>query len=423
MKQLPGFTYDARRKRATFDGYVAGTNGKTRRRKTIENVTRAQALSAWKVFRDDLESGRAVEGPLTLRQFLDRYYHLICASHAPATKKSQEVIIKNHLLRYFGDDELTTITSIRVIDFMAGMRARDCSAHYVNDAVRVLKMLLRQAVERDVIADYPIRKRIPREKEVPLRLELKPDERARFFTAFTDEAAFLHYLDENRQLGPVKSSQHFGLSRRFGGGMRGDSEAARAYFARFRELREFFIIATETGLRMWSDLRNLRWSSIDAAGFIRVVMQKTQREAEIPISSACRDALRICRARPTVASVYVFVDEDGRQYTPERLRRAFRLAKELAGISRRFRPHDLRHTFGCRLADQNISLQKIAKALGHTTTRMAERYARPSTEAMREITRALDSDPLLPGISTHSEEVNAALDTEEVSSITAESVA
>jgi hypothetical protein len=37
---------------------------------------------------------------------------------------------------------------------------------------------------------------------------------------------------------------------------------------------------------------------------------------------------------------------------------------------------------------------------------------------MREITRALDSDPLLPIA-----EVKVALDTEEVSSITAESVA
>lgn len=47
---------------------------------------------------------------------------------------------------------------------MADMRARSCSPSYINDAVRVLKMLLRQAVERD-IADYPIKKKVPREKE------------------------------------------------------------------------------------------------------------------------------------------------------------------------------------------------------------------------------------------------------------------
>jgi len=112
-------------------------------------------------------------------------------------------------------------------------------------------------------------------------------------------------------------------------------------------------------------------------------------------------ALRACRVSG-VASVYVFVDGKGRRFAPSRIRRAFLLAKELAGIRRRFRPHDLRHTFGCRLADRNISLQKIAKALGHTTTRMAERYARPSEESMREIIRALDSDPLLPSKATPS---------------------
>ena len=399
MTKLAGFRYDKKRKRAVFDGYVAGTNGKVRRQRTIDNVTHDQALAAWKTFRADLASGRAIEGPLTLTEFVTKYYDLIAANHTAGTRKSQGVIIKNHLLRYFGDAELTTITTIRVIDFMADMRSLACSASYINNAVRVLKMLLRQAVERDVIADYPIKKKVPREKEVPLRLELKPGERARFYATFDDEAAFRACIDHRRRLGPEQESAHFDAERRFGGGMRGDSKAAGAYFARYRELREFFIIAVETGLRAWSDLRNLKWSSVDlAGGFVRVLMQKTQREAEIPISTACREAFGVCQTK-AVASVYVFVDVHGRRFTESRTRRAFLLAKELAGITRRFRPHDLRHTFGCRLADRNISLQKIAKALGHTTTRMAERYARPSEESMREITRALDADPVLVSVS------------------------
>lgn len=398
MTKLAGFQYDKKRKRAVFDGYVAGTNGKVRRQRTIDTVTHDQALAAWKTFRADLASGRAIEGPLTLAEFVAKYYDLIAANHAAGTRKTQGVIIKNHLLQHFGDSELTTITTIRVIGFMADMRTRSCSASYINDAVRVLKMLLRQAVERDVIADYPIKKKVPREKEVPLRLELKLVERARFYATFDDEAAFRAHIDRRRKLGPDKASAHFDAERRFGGGMRGDSKAAGAFFTRHRELREFFVVAVETGLRAWSDLRNLKWSSVDlSGGFVRVVMQKTQREAEIPISAACREALRVCQAK-AVASVYVFVDGHGRRFSESRIRRGFLLAKELAGITRRFRPHDLRHTFGCRLADRNISLQKIAKALGHTTTRMAERYARPSEESMREIMRALDADPLLPGV-------------------------
>lgn len=399
-RQLPGFDYNGKTKRLVLDGFVPGTQCKVRRQRTIDGLTRDEALVEWRAFRTeltDLANGGEVLGPVTLPVFVDGYYELIAASHAAGTRKTQRAIIKNHLLRYFGDAELSTITTIRVVDFMADLRARSCSATFINDCVRVLKMLLRQAVERDVIADYPIKKKVPREKETPLRLELRAEERARFFATFGDEAAFRCHIDACRALGPVQPSAHFGgKERRFGGGLRGDSRAAGAYFQRFQELRDFFIVAVETGLRAWTDLLNLRWSSADfGRGFIRVLMQKTKCEAEIPISTACREALRRRQERGVV-SVYVFVDANGRRFSPTRIRRAFVLAKNLAGITRRFRPHDLRHTFGCRLADGNISLQKIAKALGHTTTRMAERYARPSEESMREITRALDADPLVP---------------------------
>jgi integrase len=395
-RQLPGFTYDGKRKRAIFDGFVPGTKCKVRRQRTVDNVTRNQALEAWKLFRAELESGRAVDGPLTLEQFVETYYPLIAARHQASTRKTERAIIKNHLLRFFGNAELSTITAIRVSDFIADLSVRCHAASFINDCVRVLKLLLRQAVERNVIPEYPIKQKVPPKKELSLRLELKVQERTRFYTAFEDEAAFRQHLDDRRSLGPVQPSEHFDEERRFGGGLRGDSDAAGAYFQRFRELRDFFIAAVETGLRMASDLRNLQWSSVDTeTGFIRVVMQKTQMEAEIPISAECRAVLRRCRMNG-VASVFVFVDANGQQFSTTRIRRAFLLAKELAGITRRFRPHDLRHTYGCRLADRNISLQKIAKALGHTTTRMAERYARPSKDSMREITQALDSDPLSP---------------------------
>lgn len=392
MKDLPGFNYDARRKVLVLDGYVRG-NRKMRRQRTFRNVTRDQALKLWKKFRADLDSGRAIEGPLTLRKFIERFYDRIAASHRDSTRKTQQVIIQNHLLRYFGDASLDEITSIRIIDFMADMRQRRLSGTYINNAVRVLKMLLRQAVERDVLADYPIKKKIPKEKEKPLRQELTSEERARFFAVFDDEVGFRRFLDNKRQLGPMRESESFPAPRRFGGGMRGDSKAAGAAFERFRELRDLFVISVETGLRK-SDLRNLRWDQIDlVGGFIRVLMQKTALEAEIPISGMCRDVLHAAKTR-CGRGEYVFIDLRGNRYSFTRIRRVFVMAKALAGISRPFRPHDLRHTFGCRLASKSVGLQIIAKALGHTTTRMAERYARPSADAMRSVVAALDADPL-----------------------------
>ncbi len=63
----------------------------------------------------------------------------------------------------------------------------------------------------------------------------------------------------------------------------------------------------------------------------------------------------------------------------------------LAGIERRCRLKDLRHTFGSNLASRGVSLQKIAKAMGHASTRTTERYAKVSEESVREIASALDS--------------------------------
>jgi integrase len=373
--------------------YVPGAKGRVRRRKTVERITRDQALSAWRAFRLEC-SGPAKQAPHTLRQFVESCYPVISAALAKSTVTTQRVIIDHHLVRYFGDTELTGITSIRVVDFKIDLRSRGLSAAYINDAVRLLKTLLRQAVERELLAEYPLKKRIPNEQELRLELELSADERAAFVAAFDDEHAFRGYLAGKRRMGPFCESAASRTPRRCGGGMRAESSAATRYFSRFRELREFFVVAVETGIRIKSDLRNLSWRSVDLpSGTIRIITRKTGREALVPISRFCREALLRCRARSR-ESEYVFVDESGKRYSPTRIRRAFLIAKRLAGITRRFRPHDLRHTFASRLATCGVSLQLIAKALGHTSTRMAERYARPSKEALRQVVDALDGDAL-----------------------------
>ena len=72
------------------------------------------------------------------------------------------------------------------------------------------------------------------------------------------------------------------------------------------------------------------------------------------------------------------VTEAGRPYSVTILERYFRLAKRLAGIDRRLRFHDLRHSFASDLASAGVGLQIIQKALGHSTPAMTIRYAKPS---------------------------------------------
>lgn len=152
-----------------------------------------------------------------------------------------------------------------------------------------------------------------------------------------------------------------------------------------------FVVALETGLTQ-GDLLDLRWACIDLrGGWIRVRRAKTGVLSEIPISIACREALDERKRRPLLGE-RVFLTEAGERYSVSTINQHFRKAKLIAGITRRFRFHDMRHTFASRLASNGVSLQVISRALGQKTTEMAERYARPNREALRAITDALNRD-------------------------------
>jgi site-specific recombinase XerD len=55
------------------------------------------------------------------------------------------------------------------------------------------------------------------------------------------------------------------------------------------------------------------------------------------------------------------------------IKRYFTTAKALAGITRRFRLHDQRHTFASTLASKGINSFTLRDLLGHTSTRTTER--------------------------------------------------
>jgi integrase len=401
MSRHPGFAYNASTKCARFDCYVPGTSGRLRRRRTVIAQDRAEALRLWREFveeiavqpeaipqPDDHTPVKATIAP-TLREFIESHYDTIAAGFKPSTRRTQANIIKKRLLPVFGEVKLDAISAVSVADFKVALRNDGFAPTYINDLVRVLKMLLHQAVERDVIAIYPIRKKVPKEREPILRLEMSDDERATFLSVFDDFKRFAKHVGSKGKTSRVIQAQHLGGERRFGRA-RSDGPALRRSFARFQWMKPFFACALETGLRK-GDLRKLEWSAVDVvSGWIKVTMQKTRFEATIPISAACAGALDQCRRR-AVISAFVFVDEKGHPLPEIRIRRTFVLAKKLAGITRRCRFHDLRHTFASRLVSRGVNLRVVATALGHTTTEQTERYAKPSEAAMRQIKTALDA--------------------------------
>jgi len=332
----------------------------------------------------------------TLRAFYDAYFDLIAEGISPTTAEDYRIVITGQLLPYFGNTRITEITAGAVNVWLREVkkrrRAQDkppLSGATLNGYANILRLLVNYAVTFDVIDESPFKKPIAREKVHLPKNELSDDERTAFLRAFDDREAFIAHLRARHHTGRVVACERYPTPRSFGGSRRWDSAAAEELWLRFRALRPFFVGALTTGLRL-GDLCQLRWEHIRwSEGWIQLTMQKTQREVTIPIAAACEAALHECHARPVVGEL-VFVDEVGSPLSVTRIRRTFALAKMLAGITRRVRIHDLRHTYGSSLASDGLSLAIIGKVMGHADQATTARYARPDNRVLEAVRQSVD---------------------------------
>ena len=385
MKPIGLKTYDRKRQRAVLEVIIPGTGSRKRVRKVV-NGNYEKVLDELKKFR---EKQLAMTTGTSLRAYVAREWNgSLSATLDPKTKVHQKGWLEKHILPLLGDCELSAISDAMLEDFVAQLRTmeredghRGYAPAYINTLLRLIRKIVRHAHRRNVIEHLPWRSPLPQLREAVLANELSREEERRFLRAFDDKKAFAAHLATHRHFGPTTHG------RRHGASIKADSIAADYYFERFNALKPIFIIALNTGLRK-SDLLSLTWDRIDFDDrIIHLVMRKTERDLIIPLSTAALSALRQLQKRSS--HQYVMTTSEGRHLSTSTLLRAFTLAKNLAGITRRFRFHDLRHTFGSKLATANVSTRLIADCLGHTSTRMSERYTRPAPASRQVILAAL----------------------------------
>jgi integrase len=395
--RLVGFSYDEAAGVAQFSMYVPGTAGRERKRATVRAASYDEAVRLWSAFRSRAAEGikrPSPEAP-TFREFVTDYFPSIEANVSPKTARDYRYAIDRHLLPRLGAFRLTEITSGVVNQFGARLRAAGYAGATVNNYMNLAALLLGYAVEFDVIEDLPLKKKLKKQKANKPCLELNAEERARFLAAFDDLAAFRRFLAETMPKPKAATARdaRFGARRAYGAGMRDDSDAALAYFVRYQRSKHLFLVALETGIRS-GDLRRLALKHVDLAqGWIRLIQQKTGREVVIPISRECRLALEHSFAGRSVgADDFVFVTEAGLPYSESTMKRYFKTAKYISGITRRLRPHDLRHSFASDLATAGLPLRFIGRVLGHTNSATTDRYARPDQIVLERVREALDRE-------------------------------
>lgn len=383
-------SYDKRTKKAVFECSVPGTRGHKRLRKVVKVKSWDDLETKLAAFRDSVQHPERVT-PLpgdtpTLRSYVASSWESISSRLSSAKQKHQRAQLEQHIIPVLGQVRMDQITIAHLEDFVTVMQRktygpakRAYSNSTINSCLHLVRKILKHGWRRRVLTDYPLREKLPLLSEPIVQNELTVEEREAFLASFRDDAGFrAHFIATalasrtNRKHQPPNAQ----------------SDYVTYAFERFAWSEPLFILALYTGLRR-SDLRLLKWSSVDLQqGVIRLIMRKTKRPVLLPIVPRVRAALDACRKR-TVMSEYVLVTPEGRPYAESTIKRYFKTAKALAGITRRFRFHDQRHTFASTLASKGINSFTLRDLLGHTSTRTTERYARPSAEALDAVKRAL----------------------------------
>lgn len=145
-------------------------------------------------------------------------------------------------------------------------------------------------------------------------------------------------------------------------------------------LRPLVIVAIGTGMRRGDQL-SLRWDQVDfQRGVIQVPNSKTGKGYDVPMNEDVR-AVMLALRREARAAEHVFINpKTGGAYTD--LKNGFTKACLLAGIVG-LRWHDLRHTFGTRLAEGGNSEAVIMELMGHTSGSTTRRYTHATERAKR----------------------------------------
>lgn len=157
--------------------------------------------------------------------------------------------------------------------------------------------------------------------------------------------------------------------------------------ARLAQVRDVFVFSIFTGLA-FSDIKGLKQEHIvkdnNGALWIRKKRQKTGNMCNIPLLDPAREILNRYKNHPTCIEKGVLLPMLCNQKYNAYL-------KELAaicGINKEISSHTGRHSFATSVALANgVSIENVAKMLGHSDTKMTRHYARVLDKSiMRDMT-------------------------------------
>jgi integrase len=145
----------------------------------------------------------------------------------------------------------------------------------------------------------------------------------------------------------------------------------------------FQLFALYTGMRR-SEVAKLKWSDIDAQGFILIRDPKSGQDERIPMNDAAEELLQAHLGEKERVG-YIFTGEKGGPRGERQIGESSRAIRDAAGLPKDFRPnHGLRHTFASHLASSGaVDILLLSKLLTHKGVGVTMRYSHLTDAALK----------------------------------------
>ncbi len=331
--------------------------GPVREPGTREGLTRAQAE---RELRRRMEEDAVVVSHRarrtleeTGRAYLHHLEHVL--ERKPSTVQDYLIMLERHLVPFFGEQPLERIDTDRVAAYMAAKRRDKLATKTVLNHLNFLHGVFAFAVKRSWVPANPVAT-----VDRPRQRGANPDI---LFLELEEVQALLRAVPDD-VYGPTE--------------------------------RALYLTAAMTGLRQ-GELVALRWKDIDwPAGRVRV------RQNRVPGQYGSPKSRRGSRAVPLADRVAGELerhfqrsplqhDDDlvfahpltGGPLDPSKVLTRFKAALKAAGV-RPVRFHDLRHTFGTRMAAAGVPLRTLQEWMGHRDYKTTAIYADYQPDDRRE---------------------------------------
>lgn len=318
------------------------------------------------------EQGTLVEpNALTVNAYLDQWLETAKSKLGERTLQDYTLVLKRYIRPTLGTLRLNKLTSLAIQGVYSNMQARGLSARTVRYAHTVLSSALTQAVKWRLLTVNPAKAvDLPKNTQLKEMHALTPEEATRFL----DAAAM----------------DRWGI---------------------------LFTFALVTGMRP-GEILALRWRDVDFEAGTVIVRRalvtlkgkhtfaepKTARSRRtIPISASMVKDLQQHKAdqaveRATAGACWedgdlVFASGDGTPLNERNLvQRHFKPILEAAGLPKKVRMYDLRHTCATLLLSQEVNPKVVSERLGHASiTLTLDTYTHVLPTMQREAADKLDA--------------------------------